>query len=1172
MANLFTDSFFRKQMGRIKAELGIDDARMEEYAKIVQKRVDYVKDFNPDTDSEEKDWPGFERDVFHDLLGYNIKDDDPSDYHIFRQSKVKGAGKHGGTGKTDCTLGFYSKKKERDGNDPVIVEFKAPDTKNLDEAADQLWNYMNRHENCRWGIVSNFNEITLYHRNRERDRKQTFYFAVPDKQKETASPLIRFLEKNETEDDSSKSACIATDKDGNQYDYTELTKFLAIFRKDRLICGQGKSRTEEMLEMQGIEEKKIEKEFYEKYYRLRIDLFNEIALHNPPYRKKRAELVAVTQKILDRLIFIWFCEDSREELLPRSILQRLIGSLMKKSPDLRSENDVWDEIRKLFKAVDEGKGFSIGNGYNAELFKSDPRIDNLVIPNRIFEQQIKPIGEEYDFGHENELSVNILGHIFEQSVTDLEELKQEQPADKKTGKRKREGVYYTPEYITRYIVKQALGGWLEERRKELGKENLPVLTDEVKRKSPKKGGKPAVRKPKITEKMKKDLQAATGNEELITKLGLLKSSFKDEAELRLALSTVPEAAAYTDMIVEMAMPEDADLADWYILEKYWRSYREVLKNVKVLDPACGSGAFLIQAFDYLHGEGEKVNQAMESLGLGSENLFDLDRQILENNLYGVDINDESVEITKLSLWLKTAVKHKKLNNLFNNIKCGNSLIDDPKVAGKKAFRWEKEFPEIMKNGGFDVVIGNPPYVRADIDNPEYQKQRKWMEHSGQYETLYEKWDLMVPFIEKSLKLSKKEGHFSFIVSNSITTSKYAFKLLDWILQNFYLKCVDYFDKIEIFENVGVMPVILSIKKSQQKDPTEKIFRVEKFDNVSIQKVNPNETERIGIKVFKKEYENIDVKVESIKLGDICYMSKGMVLNSDEKTAKGEFAKNDLISDSIDAVHSKKYIEGKNIKRYEITENKYLEWNTGRVPDKLSRATFPELYAGAKIMRGRVTEGIFDDTGIVCNDSIVIFKRFCDLKDVENNSLHNSIAKNNSSARGELEKISEHFDLKYILSILNSKYANKYLNNNRRHRLENYFYPDDFRRLPIPAIDPDQQRPFIQKADIMLDLNRQLAEQKQNMSEYLSVNHNLDSFSQKLQHSENLEFADFIKEVKKKKVNTDDKSIYESIKDFHSRIRQLKSKIDETDREIDKMVYDLYDLTEEERKTVEQACA
>ncbi len=89
MANLFTDSFFRRQMGKIKAELGIDEAQLEKYRKTVKKRIDYVKDFKPETDSEEKDWPGFERDVFHDLPEYRSRDDEPSDYNIFRQSKVK---------------------------------------------------------------------------------------------------------------------------------------------------------------------------------------------------------------------------------------------------------------------------------------------------------------------------------------------------------------------------------------------------------------------------------------------------------------------------------------------------------------------------------------------------------------------------------------------------------------------------------------------------------------------------------------------------------------------------------------------------------------------------------------------------------------------------------------------------------------------------------------------------------------------------------------------------------------------------------------------------------------------------------------------------------------------------------------------------------------------------
>jgi len=83
---------------------------------------------------------------------------------------------------------------------------------------------------------------------------------------------------------------------------------------------------------------------------------------------------------------------------------------------------------------------------------------------------------------------------------------------------------------------------------------------------------------------------------------------------------------------------------------------------------------------------------------------------LTNNIYGVDLNEESVEITKLSLWLKSAQKGKKLNNLDGNIKCGNSLIDDVFVAKEKAFDWNVEFKEIMKGGGFDVIVGNPPYV------------------------------------------------------------------------------------------------------------------------------------------------------------------------------------------------------------------------------------------------------------------------------------------------------------------------------------------------------------------------------------------------------------------------------------------------------------------------------
>jgi type II restriction/modification system DNA methylase subunit YeeA len=143
--------------------------------------------------------------------------------------------------------------------------------------------------------------------------------------------------------------------------------------------------------------------------------------------------------------------------------------------------------------------------------------------------------------------------------------------------------------------------------------------------------------------------------------------------------------------------------------------------LKIVDPACGSGAFLNQALNFLLEEHKIIDDIIAELTNMPLRLFDVDKTILEKNLYGVDINEESIEIAKLSLWLRTAQKGRKLSVLSNNIKCGNSLIDDPKVAGDKAFNWQEEFPEIMQNGGFDVVIGNPPYIFARENEQPYDE-------------------------------------------------------------------------------------------------------------------------------------------------------------------------------------------------------------------------------------------------------------------------------------------------------------------------------------------------------------------------------------------------------------------------------------------------------------------
>jgi hypothetical protein len=394
--------------------------------------------------------------------------------------------------------------------------------------------------------------------------------------------------------------------------------------------------------------------------------------------------------------------------------------------------------------------------------------------------------------------------------------------------------------------------------------------------------------------------------------------------------------------------------------------------------------------------------------------------------------------------------------------------------------------QVVENVGFDIVIGNPPYIRAD--NPEIAELRQQILNSKQYETLWEKWDLIVPFYERSLKILGKKGVHSFIVSNSVTTSKYAQLLQEWIIKNFKVRSIDYFENISIFD-AGVIPVITFILKNSGITESYKNIRKETFSNIEMQTVK-FDVSNLKEKIFKKTFsDTFNPSVTSVKLGNICYISVGMVTNSDELGSQGEFSKNDLTADIQDKNHPQKYVEGKNIKAYFIEKIRYIEYDNGRVPEKLRRPTFRQLYLGEKILRGRVTPGVIDNTGIVCNDSIIVMKRFADLKGVDELSITTSISKNNlneterakrgkekktitNQKRLELEKISARFYLKYILAIINSKYAFAYLNNFRRHRLENYFYPDDFRNLPIPVISDQSQKTFIYIVSQILTLKSQ----------------------------------------------------------------------------------------------------
>lgn len=209
--------------------------------------------------------------------------------------------------------------------------------------------------------------------------------------------------------------------------------------------------------------------------------------------------------------------------------------------------------------------------------------------------------------------------------------------------------------------------------------------------------------------------------------------------------------------------------------KLWEAYKTHVSNIRVLDPACGSGAFLNEVFDFLYQEGQVINRTLETFYGGQTSLFRWDTHILSRNIFGVDINRESVEITKLSLWLKTANRNEKLSYLDDNIKAGNSLINDRKIAGDLAFDWKAAF----RKGGFDIVLGNPPYVDSEAMTKVWPRERSYITKHFQYAK--GNWDLYVAFLELGCDLMAAGGYLSFITPDKWISKDFGIEIRKRVL-------------------------------------------------------------------------------------------------------------------------------------------------------------------------------------------------------------------------------------------------------------------------------------------------------------------------------------------------------------------------------------------------------
>jgi hypothetical protein len=218
--------------------------------------------------------------------------------------------------------------------------------------------------------------------------------------------------------------------------------------------------------------------------------------------------------------------------------------------------------------------------------------------------------------------------------------------------------------------------------------------------------------------------------------------------------------------------------------------------------------FLIMAFDFLKAELLKVNAKLAELeGKGmAGNLLDPDSEILTHNLFGVDVNSESAEIAKLSLWIKTARRGKVLDSLDANIRVGDSLIEDSSYAYRShGFEWKSAFPQVFAEGGFDVVLGNPPYVRMELIKP----MKPWLEK--RYEVVADRADLYAYFFERGIKLLKPGGRLGYISSSTFFKTGSGVPLRDFLRKNATIETVIDFGDHQIFEGVTTYPAILTMK-------------------------------------------------------------------------------------------------------------------------------------------------------------------------------------------------------------------------------------------------------------------------------------------------------------------------------------------------------------------------
>lgn len=698
-----------------------------------------------------------------------------------------------------------------------------------------------------------------------------------------------------------------------------------------------------------------------------------------------AQIDEAVLRLLNRLIFIRTAED-------REVEDNRLRSLVRELKDKKQINHLDRELANLFRKLD--------GTYNSELFARHFS-EELKIPPTDLEEIIEGLYEKnftrYNF---NALDADVLGTAYEQYLGHvIAESEGESHVEEKKKKRKSQGIYYTPTFVTKYIVQQTVGKYLDEH-----------------------GYNPS-------------------------------------------------------------------------------------KPLRVLDMACGSGSFLIEAFDVID---DFVAKQRGHAQRGEVDFHDRMRQleVLENCIFGVDKDKQAVEVARLNLLLRGLHSREKLP-MLENIAHGDSLHQET---------FETSFSQVVKEGGFDLIIGNPPYVRFE-NLPE--NEREDYANSGVFKTAYQKFDIFILFLEKAITLLKPGGRIGFIVPSAVLNQTYAMPLRKMILETGCIENIVDFSGYKVFQDATVETCILIVKKVSD-ETTRKENRIAVVPRGDFSDgIIGKQTIEIRQKVFEtmpQAMYRLDIgdsimplvkKIDdqSDNLGQVFYVSKGIVAYAEDGRKKSDFLHKKKARDNFVP-----YLEGKDVQRYLIEfKELYLDYQ----PTIMARPTFRELHESPKILVRAIAQGLlgtFDNKRFYADQKLICCVQYKLLSEQRQVKLPDNYSTSNN--------YSEY----YTLGLINSKLLLYYYRTVLFNGLS--ILPEHVRNLPIRRIDFENPVEKSAHDEIVKLVEKMLALQKERQS---------------VRREDDLD-----------------------------RVRKLEREIVHVDEEIDRRVYILYGLTEEEIKIVESS--